>query len=113
MATARFQVQPVPLGGRNKGSERYVKQINKSGWIVIELHGAVQLLAERLHHAGAEAAPCRMLNRRAAPFSPGQAHPLFLFVDCPGDFDAAVGIREGAKFGGVGAKLVEASSRAR
>ena len=49
------------------------------------MHLAVQLLAERLHHAGAEAPPCRALNRGAGLFNPGQAHPLFFFVDCPSD----------------------------
>src|SRR4051812_12481056 len=87
--------------------ERYVQKINKSGWIVIELHRAVQLLAKRLHHTGAEATPCRMLNRRAAPLGPGQVHPLLFIVGCPSDFDAAIGVREGTEFDSIGAKLVQ------
>lgn len=67
----------------------------------------VQLLPERLHHAGAEAAPGRMLNRRAAPFGPGQAHPLLFLIEGPSDFYAAVGIRKGSELDRIGAKFIQ------
>ena len=77
------------------------RDINKSGWIVSELHTAIQLLAERLHRPRAEAAPCRALDRRAALFSPCEAHPLLVFVDRPGDLDTAIDIRKRAELGGT------------
>ena len=73
------------------------------------MHLAVQLLAERFHHAGAEAAAFRRLDRRASPFGPGQAEPLLFIVDGPCDLDAAGRDRERAE---MAATATVASARA-
>src|SRR5579871_395263 len=84
-----------------------VQRIDEAGPFIGELHLPIQLLAEGPHHSGAEALPYRWLNRRTSAFSPDKVKPLLWCIDRPRDFDPACGNGESAKFGGIGAELIQ------
>ena len=68
------------LSRRLKGIERDVQRIDEAGPFIGELNLAVQLLAERRHHAGAEALPYRRFNSRTSAFSPDKVKPLLRHI---------------------------------
>ena len=88
--------------GRNRG-QRHIQRVHKPGRFVDKLHLTVQLLAERLHHAGAEASPGWGLDRGTSAFSPYKVKPVLQFIYRPSDFHAAEGNGESTKFGRIGA----------
>src|ERR1700687_1329864 len=92
---------------RFEGAQGNVKDVDEAVRGVGHFDLAIQLLAERLDHAGSKTSPGRRLNRRAIFFGPGQMQSLILLIDGPCDFDASRGHRQRAEFRGVGAELVE------
>src|SRR3954452_22475591 len=92
--------------GRNR-SKRHIQGVHNSGTVVEKFYLTVQLLTERLHHAGAEASPGWGFDRRTTAFSPDKVKPLLQFIYRPSYFHATEGDGESTKFGRIGAQFIE------
>src|SRR5487761_2273653 len=95
--TRKSSGNPKQPGRAGSSCSRYdrakwhIQRIDKSRRLVGESHLAAQLLAEGLHHTGAEAPPSWKADRGAAAFGPGKVQSMLLIVDRPGDIDAPAG----------------------